>query len=51
MINKTANIMIRVSERDKETIRARAEELQMSMSEYICFLVRLDVEKSKEKRS
>lgn len=33
-------IRIRLSERDKETIRKAAEEAQMSMSEYIVSLVR-----------
>lgn len=39
---KTTNIIIRVSERDKENIKNRAEELQMSMSEYLIALYRAD---------
>lgn len=36
---KKANIIIRVSERDKEEIKRQAESHQMSMSEYILCLV------------
>lgn len=39
---KTTNIIIRVSELEKEKIKNRAEELQMSMSEYLISLFRAD---------
>lgn len=42
---KTEYIRIRLSERDKETIKTKAEELQMTMSEYILYLIRKDNEK------
>ncbi len=37
---KKTNIIIRVSEREKEEIRTKAEEMQMTMSEYILYLFR-----------
>lgn len=37
---KTTYIRIRLSENDKESIRKGAEKKQMSMSEYIVYLVR-----------
>ena len=37
---KKENIIIRITEREKEEIRAEAEKLQMSMSEYILMLHR-----------
>lgn len=36
---KKTNIIIRVSERDKEEIKRQAEAHQMSMSEYILYLI------------
>lgn len=36
---KKSNIIIRVSERDKEEIKRQAEAHQMSMSEYLLYLV------------
>lgn len=36
---KKTNIIIRVSDRDKEEIKRQAEEKQMSMSEYILYLI------------
>ncbi len=36
---KKTNLIIRISERDKEQIRQQAEKMQMSMSEYILYLV------------
>lgn len=42
---KNDYIRIRLSERDKEQIKKRSEELQMTMSEYIIYLVRKDAEK------
>lgn len=41
-MNKSEYIRIRLSEIDKELIRAAAEKNQMSMSEYIVWLVRKD---------
>lgn len=45
---KTAELKIRISERDKQLVRERAEELQMTMSEYIIYLVRRDIDESKK---
>lgn len=44
-IRKTTNIIIRVSEKDKEKVRALAERNQMSMSEYITYLIRREYDK------
>jgi predicted DNA binding CopG/RHH family protein len=41
-MKKATTIIIRVSDRDKENIKNRAEELQMSMSEYLISLYRAD---------
>lgn len=46
---KDTYIRIRISERDKELIRKAAEELQMSMSEYLIYLVRRESEKESGK--
>lgn len=40
---KNSYLQIRVSEKDKEQLQKRAEELQMSMSEYIMALIRIDL--------
>jgi len=37
---KTENIIIRVSELEKQKIKAEAEKQQMSMSEYLLYLFR-----------
>ena len=37
---KNSNIIIRVSEREKEEIKKKAESLQMSVSEYLLYLHR-----------
>lgn len=37
---KNTNIIIRVSEREKEEIKKQAEALQMSVSEYLLYLHR-----------
>lgn len=37
---KNAEIKIRISELEKEKIKKRAEEMQMSMSEYILYCIR-----------
>ena len=39
---KSTNLIIRISEREKEIIKNRAAELEMTMSEYIISLVRAD---------
>lgn len=44
MANKSANLMIRVSEIDKEKIKQAAEERQMSMSEWVLFLIRKELD-------
>ena len=43
---KTINILIRVSEREKEEIKSAADALEMSMSEYILMLHRQNVAKN-----
>ena len=37
---KNSNIIIRVSDREKEEIKKKAESLQMSVSEYLLYLHR-----------
>lgn len=39
---KNTNIIIRISEREKELIKKRADELDMTLSEYILALFRAD---------
>ena len=41
--SKTENIIMRTSEREKEEIKAAAEEMQMSMSEYLLYCVRTEL--------
>lgn len=41
--SKTENIIMRTSEREKEEIKAAAEEMQMSMSEYLLYCVRKEL--------
>lgn len=43
---KTAELKLRISERDKNLVRERAEKLQMTMSEYIIYLVRRDTDEN-----
>ena len=40
---KKENIVIRVSEREKEEIKLAAEQLQMSMSEFLLYCVRKEM--------
>lgn len=40
---KTTNIMIRVSEQEKQKIKEAAERLQMSVSEYMLMLHRQNI--------
>lgn len=46
---KNQNVMIRVTETDKELIKKRAEENGLSISEYMMRLVLLDAERNKNK--
>lgn len=43
---KTSNILIRVSDREKEEIKSAADALEMSMSEYILMLHRQNIAKN-----
>ena len=45
MKNKTANIMFRLSETDKQKVRALAERNEMSISEYLTYLIRREYDK------
>lgn len=40
---KNSYLQIRVSEKDKEQLQQRAEELQLTMSEYIIRLIQYDL--------
>lgn len=40
---KNSYLQIRVSEKDKEQLQKRAEELQLTMSEYIIRLIQYDL--------
>lgn len=40
---KKTQIIMRISEREKEEIKDRAEELEMHMSEYILYCVRKEL--------
>lgn len=42
---KTQNIMIRVSPKDYAQIKQQAEREQMSVSEYVRYLIRKDMER------
>lgn len=42
---KTSNIIIRVSDLEKQKIKEAAEKKQMSMSEYILYLFRKEPQK------
>lgn len=42
---KKENLMIRISEKDKEALRALAEKRQMTMSELLTYLIRKEIEK------
>ena len=45
-MNKSTNILIRVSEREKEEIKAAAKGMQMSMSEWIIYCCRKELAKN-----
>ncbi len=51
MANKSTNLMIRISEMDKERIKQAAEERQMSMSEWVLFLVRKELDERDRKQA
>lgn len=42
---KNTNIIIRASEKDKETLRMLSEKNQMTMSEFIIYLIRREKDK------
>ena len=46
-MKKTTNIIIRISEQDKEKVRELAELKQMSMSELLTYLVRREYDVTK----
>ena len=41
---KTSNMVIRISEADKEGLRALADKLQMPMSELVVYLIRREID-------
>lgn len=41
--SKTENIIMRTSEREKEEIKAAADKMQMSMSEFLLYCVRKEM--------
>lgn len=47
-LKKTTNIILRVSEKDKEKVRALAESNQMSMSELLTYLIRREYDNTKK---
>ena len=51
MANKNVNLMIRVSEIDKEKIKQAAEERQMSMSEWVLFLIRKELDRAETRKT
>lgn len=46
-MNKSSNLIIRISDKDKQDLKKLAEARQMSMSELITFLIRKEVANSK----
>lgn len=42
---KNANLIIRISEKDKENLRKLAESKQMTMSELVTYLIRREADK------
>jgi len=49
--NKTTNLIIRISNRDKEAIRRVAEVKSMSMSELVLWLIRAEIEKAEKEKA
>ena len=46
-MNKSSNLIIRISDKDKQDLKELAEARQMSMSELVVFLIRREVENTK----
>lgn len=44
-MNKTEHIHLRISPKDKQAVSELAEDMQMSISEYIVYLIRREHEK------
>lgn len=49
--NKTTNLIIRISEREKDAIRKVAEDKSMSMSELVLWLIRAEIEKAEKEKA
>lgn len=47
-MKKTTNIIFRVSERDKEKVKALAEKNQMTVSELIVYMIRREYDKERK---
>lgn len=47
---KTTNLIIRISEKDKEDVKRMAEERQMTMSEFLTYLIRREADKTLENK-
>lgn len=47
---KTTNLIIRISEKDKEDIKRMCEERQMTMSEFVTYLIRREADKTLDKK-
>ena len=45
--NKTTNLMIRISDRDKQELKALAERREMAMSELVIYLIRREIDLDK----
>ena len=43
-MNKSTNLIVRISEKDKTALRLMAEKRQMSMSEMVVYLIRREAE-------
>jgi len=49
--NKTTNLIIRISEREKSAIKKVAEDKSMSMSELVLWLIRAEIEKTEKEKA
>ena len=47
-INKTTNIIFRVSEQDKQKVKALAENNQMTVSELLVYMIRREYDKERK---
>lgn len=45
--NKTTNLVIRISDRDKQELKALAEHREMAMSELVIYLIRREIDLDK----